>query len=286
MKKLIHLNLKRFDVSDQFGGVNHNLNITDWGAAIVGEIDTFVNNTATENEIDFAVYFPEAHIISAKKMISLESRLGIGCQSVYRQDVSPGGNFGAFTSHRPASAMRQLGVTHTIIGHYEERLDKIELLAKAEVRDFSSVNEILNQEIKMAQQQEMKVLYCIGESLEQKSHWKDVLYEQLTIGLKGVELEGIAIAYEPIWAIGPGKIPPTGEQIKEIADYVKTILPNTPLLYGGGLKKENAKEIASIDSLNGGLIALTRFSGDIGFYSEEFKEIVEEYIGIKNEVVV
>lgn len=285
MKKLIHLNLKRFDVSNQFGGVNHNPDFTDWGATIVKEIDDFVNNIASENKIDFAVYFPEAHIISARNGKGLESKLGIGCQSVYHQDVTRGGNFGAFTSHRPASAMKQLGVTHTIIGHYEERLYKINLLERAEVRDFSSVNETLNQEIKMAQQQGMKVLYCVGESSEEESYWKDVLNEQLTTGLKGVDLEGIAIAYEPISAIGPGKTPPTGERIKEIADFIKTILPNTPLLYGGGLKKENAKEIAEIDSLDGGLIALTRFSGDIGFYSEEFKEIVEEYIGERSEVV-
>lgn len=284
MKNLVHLNLKRFDISDKFGGVNHNLNIMDWGAEIIGEIDTFLNEIALKNEIDFAVYFPEAHIISAKKMVSPDSRLGIGCQSVYSQDVSPNGGIGAFTSHRPASSMKQLGVTHTIIGHYEERIDKIDVLSNANVRDFSSVNKILNQEIKMAQQQKMKVLYCVGESLEQKGQWKEVLYEQLTIGLRDIELEEIAIAYEPIWAIGPGKTPPTSVQIKEIADYIKSILPNTPLLYGGGLKKENAKEIASIDSIDGGLIALTRFSGDIGFYSEEFKEVIEAYIGRKNEV--
>lgn len=280
MKKLIHLNLKRFDVSDKLGGVNHQEDLFNWGESIVSEIDDYTKKISEEHDMEFAAYFPEAHLLTAIKGLSEDSKLGIGCQSVYRKDVEPGGNFGAFTTHRPASAMSQIGIEHTIIGHFEERLDKNELLGLVGVEDPKIVNDILNQEIKAAQKRNMKVLYCIGESLDQKENWQKILKEQLAIGLTDVDMSNLAIAYEPVWAIGPGKTPPTGEQIKEIADYIKTLYPNTPLLYGGGLKKENAAEIASIDSLDGGLIALTRFSGEIGFYPDEYQEIINEYLGL------
>lgn len=286
MKKFIHLNLKRFDVLDKLGGVNHQGDVFNWGEYITSEIDEYTKNVSQEYDVEFTAYFPETHLISATKGLSKDSQLSVGCQSVYRKDVEIGGNFGAFTTHRPASAMSQLGINHTIIGHFEERLDKNEMYELVGVNDSQIVNKLLNQEIKTAQKRGMKVLYCIGESLEQKDNWQIVLKEQLEIGLANIDLSDVAIAYEPVWAIGPGKTPPTAEQIKEISDYIKTLYPNTPLLYGGGLKKENAAEIANIDSLDGGLIALTRFSGKIGFYPDEYKEIVEAYLGIKDEVLV
>lgn len=286
MKKYIHLNLKRFDVSNEFGGVNHDKNLFNWGTNIVKELDSFTKELSGQNDMDLVMYFPEAHLLPAIAGLSKDSALVVGCQSVYRKDVEIGGNFGAFTTHRPASAMSQLGINHTIIGHFEERLDKNEMYELAGISDSTLINKMLNQEIKMSQKRGMKVLYCIGESLEQKNDWQNVLKEQLEIGLENIDLSDVAIAYEPVWAIGPSKTPPTAVQIKEISDYIKTLYPKTPLLYGGGLKKENAREIASIDSLDGGLIALTRFSGEIGFYPEEYKEIVEEYLGIKNEVLV
>lgn len=92
--------------------------------------------------------------------------------------------------------------------------------------------------------------------------------------------ENLTIAYEPIWAIGPGKPPPGAEYIAFVTKLIQAFvehhlgfLPN--VVYGGGLKEENAAAIAGIDSLSGGLVALTRFSGSIGFYPDELKKIVE-----------
>ena len=60
------------------------------------------------------------------------------------------------------------------------------------------------------------MLYCIGESSEEQERWKEVLKEQITVGLEGVDKSLVTIAYEPIWAIGPGKIPPD-------KDYITTV---------------------------------------------------------------
>mgnify|MGYP003606514953 CR=1 FL=1 len=282
MTKYIHLNLKRFDVLDELGGVNHSKDITRWASNIMEQVQPTLIELKRKYDIECVVYFPETHLLPALSVQMEETPLKVGCQSVYRRDVSAGGNFGAFTTNRPAASMKQLGVTHTLIGHFEERLDKKELLEIAGATDFSSVNTILNQEIKAAQNQGLKVLYCIGESAEERmGDWQSVLKEQVLSGLVDVEEKSVVIAYEPIWAIGPGKTPPSFEQIQEVSDFLKSLKPDIPVIYGGGLKLDNAKGMATIDSLDGGLIALTRFSGDIGFYPEEYLAIINEYLGEK-----
>lgn len=71
------------------------------------------------------------------------------------------------------------------------------------------------------------------------------------------------IAYEPIWSIGPGKTPAGKEYITKIAKFVKEKTNGMDIVYGGGLKQDNAEMLASIDEIDGGLIALTRFQGEI-----------------------
>lgn len=278
MKKKIFINLKRFDILKSNHGVNYSENVFDWGSHMVKELDGFLKNTSIYQKVDIVVYFPEAHIIPAimeKKKIN--SILEIGCQAVYKEDVGLNGNFGAFTSHRPASSMKQLGISHTIIGHFEERLSKRELLAVGNSKEFSAVDRVLNEEIKMAQKQGMEVLFCIGENADERSNWRDVLGEQLKIGLSGADKKKISIAYEPIWAIGPGKKAATKDEIEEVVMFIKEMQPDIAVVYGGGLKKENVKTIAQVNNLDGGLVALTRFSGDIGFFVKDFSEIIEEY---------
>ena len=89
----------------------------------------------------------------------------------------------------------------------------------------------------------------------------------------------MTIGYEPIWAIGPGKTPPDAEYITMIGTYIKEVTDGMDVVYGGGLKKDNAAMLASIPVMDGGLIALTRFQGEIGFYPEEYLEIVDTYLG-------
>lgn len=279
MKNYIFLNLKRFDILKEYNGVNHTKDILNWGYDLIKNVSEPLKKIAKENDVEFAIYFPESHLIPAINAIDKEnSFLKIGSQGVFREDVSKGGNFGAFTSNRTATAMKQLGVTHTLIGHFEERKDKMELLQIGGTKDMMVINDILNAEIKQAENQKLKVLYCIGEKAEEKDCWQDVLKEQIIRGLKDVDESNIIIGYEPIWAIGPGKVPPTTGEIEEIVTYIKGLKPEIPVIYGGGLKKDNSKTISNIASLDGGLIALTRFSGEIGFYEEEYIEIIEEFL--------
>ena len=168
------------------------------------------------------------------------------------------------------------------IGHCEERNDKAGILAEAGVTDTDAVNRLLNQEIKCAIARGMKVLYCIGEKSEEQEQWQEVLGKQLEIGLKDVDTSKVVIAYEPIWSIGPGKTPADKEYITKIARFVKEKTNGMDIVYGGGLKQDNAEMLASIDEIDGGLIALTRFQGEIGYYPEEYLEIIRLYMGKVN----
>ena len=171
------------------------------------------------------------------------------------------------------------GCETTIIGHCEERNDKAGILAEAGVTDTDAVNRLLNQEIKCAIERGMTVLYCIGEKSEEQDQWQEVLGKQLEIGLKDVDKSKVVIAYEPIWSIGPGKTSAGKDYITKIARFVKEQTGGMDIVYGGGLKQDNAAMLASIDEIDGGLIALTRFQGEIGYYPEEYLEIIRLYMG-------
>ena len=276
--KHIFLNLKRFDVPVELGGVNRLAPMADWGRAVVEGTQAGLAHYDPA-EVEFVQFFPEAHLLSAAAARCEDSRVEVGCQSVYRQDVAPGGNFGAFTSNRPAAAAKALGCTAALIGHCEERNDKAGVLAEAGVTDTAAVNRLLNQEILCAQKQGLKVLYCIGEKSEEQERWQEVLGEQLDIGLAGVDKSQVVIAYEPIWSIGPGKTPADKPYIEKIARFVKERTGGLDVVYGGGLKTDNAEMLASIPEIDGGLIALTRFAGEIGFYPNEYLDIIRLYLG-------
>lgn len=273
--KYIFLNLKRFDIPKEFGGVNSIANPSEWGKYIVE--NTQVQLDQYNRKAKFAMYLPEAHLLGACNALNKDSNLEIGCQSVYREDTEVRGNFGAFTTQRTAKSMKAIGCKSTIIGHCEERKDKTGILREAGVMDNDSVNRILNKEVKAAVNAGLSVLYCIGENTNEMENWQEVLRKQIQIGLDGVDTSKVAIAYEPVWAIGPGKTPPGRDYIEKIARFVKKETNGMPVVYGGGLKVDNAKMLASIPEIDGGLIALTRFSGEIGFYPEEYLEIIQTY---------
>ncbi|HJC63678.1 MAG TPA: triose-phosphate isomerase [Candidatus Blautia merdavium] len=275
--KHIYLNLKRFDVPAEFGGVNRIAGMQDWGGFLV-------HNTQEElkkygQEAEFAMFFPELHLFGALNARSEDSPVQIGCQGVFRQDVQPGGNFGAFTTNRPAAAMKAAGCETVLIGHCEERNHIGGILQMTGETDTRIVNQILNEEVRCALERGMKVLYCIGEKSEEQPRWQEVLGEQLEIGLKDADPSQVVIAYEPVWSIGPGKTPADKEYITKIAKFVKEKTGGMDIVYGGGLKKDNAAMLASIPEIDGGLIALTRFQGEIGFYPEEYLEIISLYLG-------
>lgn len=307
MKK-IFVNLKRFEVSRDLGGVCPMSDPIEWTRWIMNE-SIRLNLGSLENV--FVTYFlPEALIPTAIETLSHyrdaeKARLAVGCQSVFRDDIRAGANFGAFTTNRPATAMRELGCEWTIIAHSEERRDKTQILAAydpeinthepARAKADDAVDRLLNEQVKRAVEKDMKIVFCIGETAEQKGtgdfdayapRVRAVLERQLSVGLKGVDpvaAREIVIGYEPIWAIGPGKTPPNADYIGFVSSYVKEItgrLFGQPLavIYGGGLKEENAKSIAGVKTVDGGLIALTKFTQPIGFDPESLKNIVMAYI--------
>ena len=279
--KHIFLNLKRFDVPVEMGGVNRLAPVADWGRAIV---EGTQNGLAHYDpaRVDFVMYLPEAHLLNAAASRKPGSAVKLGSQSVYRVDTAVGGNFGAFTTNRSASAVKALGCESTMIGHCEERNDKMGILAEAGVigpEAAAAVNRLLNQQIKCAVARGLTVLYCIGEKSEEQENWQQVLGDQLRIGLEGVDKSKVVIAYEPVWSIGPGKTPADKSYITKIARFVKDVTGGMDVVYGGGLKTDNAEMLASIPEIDGGLIALTRFAGEIGFYPNEYLDIIHLYMG-------
>lgn len=279
--KHIFLNLKRFDISPARGGVNRLAPAERWGAAVIlGIQDALARYDAAQTE--FTVYLPEAHLLSAAGAKKAGSPVKLGCQSVYRADTAPGKNFGAFTSNRTANAAAELGCESVLIGHCEERADKLGILAEAGVSGGAAsgaVSRLLNRQILAAQAAGLSVLYCIGESSEEQPVGQQVLGEQLDIGLDKVDKSRVVIAYEPIWSIGPGRTPADRPYIEKAARFIKERTGGLDVVYGGGLKADNAGMLSSIPEIDGGLIALTRFSGEIGFYPEEYLEIIRLYLG-------
>jgi len=281
----IFLNLKRFDIPAARNGVNRLVSPDIWGTNIVSMTK---DGMKPYPDAAFVAFMPEAHILPAvaAKEANGVANLAIGCQGVFRFDTAEGGNFGAFTTNLTANAAAALGCEWALIGHCEERKDKAEIIQAGGGNDLDAVNEILNQEVHCAVSAGLKVLYCVGEKADELEISGEVLNKQIMNGLSGIingkDKDKIVIAYEPVWAIGPGKTPPDREYIEKTVDLIKELTGGLPVVYGGGLKAENAGMLASIKQLDGGLIALTRFTpGDFGFYPNEYNEIVAKYMEVR-----
>lgn len=307
----ILINLKRFDVPRASGGICFFSKPQEWIESVIE--DTIKYGLGGRKDLHITYFLPEALILSAiskLKTFQSEKTMGIdiGCQGVFRDDIKKGGNFGAFTSNLPAAAAKNLGCTWAIIGHSEERADKLSLLEEFEPslrndiklnsKARKTVDVIINKEVICALDAGINVLLCVGETakekgegdfVEQKSRIESVLESQLLLNLRDVKSrlknKKVIIGYEPIWAIGPGKNPPSKEYITFISQYIKTIVKNElnfkPIVvYGGGLKEQNAGMLSKINSVDGGLVALTKFTGEIGFSVIELKRIIDKFLTI------
>jgi triosephosphate isomerase len=299
--KHIFVNLKRFDVARELGGVCPEANPVAWVRSVMTSVMN--NGAARRPDMTLTIMLPEALLVPAVETVrELEpvtgGRVAIGCQSVHRENVARGGNFGAMTTFRPAVAMKQIGASWTIIGHCEERRGYGAILSACASDGAAisrAVDGFLRQSLDCALASGLKVLFCVGETAEekgegdlecQKPRIREVLARQLRAGLSGLDEDAVrnnlCVAYEPVWAIGPGKVPPHREYVAFVAKAIGEISAETTgihaqVVYGGGLKKENAAMIGSIGELSGGLVALTRFTGDIGFYPDELAEIMALY---------
>lgn len=309
----IFVNLKRFDIPKSMGGICPIDDSKMWIENIMKEAVEL--GLGKLDCINVTFLLPESLIISAKEALSKYQEndtktINIGSQGVFRENVKVGGNFGAFTTNLPAAAVKSLGCTWSIIGHSEERKDKLGIIERFESfsnervntseKAAKAVNSLINDEVISALDTGINVLMCVGETgdergsgsfEEQKPRIQKVLETQLEMGLKGVEgymaNQKIVIGYEPIWAIGPGRTPPGTEYIEFVSTFIKSIVKEKfnfgPIVvYGGGLKKENVEMIASIKSIDGGLVALTRFTGDVGFEPSGLAEIIKTFIKGKN----
>ena len=126
--KHIYLNLKRFDIPKEEGGVNSIAPINGWGSYIVEHTKDALA-AYSEEEAEFIMYLPEAHLLPAVEALKGSSRIAIGAQGIHREDVSSGGNFGAFTSNRTGKAVKALGCASVLIGMLKsESVDAIHLL--------------------------------------------------------------------------------------------------------------------------------------------------------------
>lgn len=275
--KYIFANLKRFDIPKEMDGINGLAPVSKWGSCLTQQIRGTMDQYAAQAEI--GIFYPEAYLLQAAEAKGTEDKWKIGVQGIYRKDTEKGGNFGAFTTNRTAKSVKAMGCEYVLIGHCEERMDKAGILAEAGVVDPKAVNRLLNEEISCAVKAGLSVLYCVGETEEEQDRWQEVIGQQLDVGLHEVNLSGIAVAYEPLWAIGPGKPVPDSDYITKVAEFIKLRTGGCPVIYGGGLKEENARMLAAIPCVDGGLIGLTKFSGDIGFYPEGFAAIIEKYLG-------
>ncbi len=275
--KHIYLNLKRFDVPREYGGVNSLAPLNKWAETIIESTQKKLSKYKN-SDVEFVQFYPELHLLEAVKALDSDSLIKIGSQGVYRDDVEIGKNFGALTTNLPAAILSELGCKYTLIGHCEERNDIRGIIEASGKADEDAISKILNKEILAAQERDIKVLYCIGENNNQQTEWQNVLYNQIYFGLEGAKKSDIVLAYEPIWSIGPGKQPADKEYITKVAKFIKKEFGDIDIVYGGGLKQDNASMLASIDEISGGLIALTRFQEDIGFYPDEYLEIIDLYL--------
>ncbi|MDK2991849.1 MAG: triosephosphate isomerase [Clostridiales bacterium] len=307
--KNIFVNLKRFDVPKAYGGI---CQMDDPKAWIRWVIEECVEKGLGKMEnVKVTFLLPESLIITARERLAdypvgETGGINVGCQGVFREDVALGGNFGAFTTNRPASAAKAIGCTWVIIGHSEERKDKLDVIERFEpacrqderlwLKAMKAVNGIIADEVRCSLKVGLNVLLCVGETEEERGHGefeqqkpriREVLKTQLEQSLRFIsanEAQGhMVIGYEPVWAIGPGKVPPDAEYISFVSAYIKSVVEvmlgfEPPVVYGGGLKEENAAMIAGIDTIDGGLVALTRFTGDIAFEPKGLKAIIDKYI--------
>ena len=168
------------------------------------------------------------------------NKIFLGAQNVSTE------NEGAFTGEVSAIDLKASGVEYCIIGHSERREYQKE-----------SLEEIHKKLMKLLEN-EITPILCIGETKEEREEKKveQVLKEELETAIDTLteeEKAKIIVAYEPIWSIGTGIIP-TMEEIEEVFRFIKQILPNSSILYGGSANEKNIDLLKTVSLIDGYLL--------------------------------
>ncbi len=214
-------------------------------------INEFLPMVKDITDVDILIAPPFTALASASKLLK-SSNVILAAQNVYLEEN------GAYTGEISPRMLLSAGCTSVIIGHSERR------------EYFSESDEIVNKKIKLARANGLDVILCIGESLEQREANKtfDILGGQLEGSLKDLPLDGITVAYEPIWAIGTGKTA-TAEQANETHVFIREWLKKNKegadavrIQYGGSVKPDNVVSLMSQPEIDGALVGGASLKAD------------------------
>lgn len=218
---------------------------------------------------DLNNYLKELEVINNKNVVIcptsiyipyfLKKGFQVGIQNTF---MHPNG---AYTGEVSPKQAKSLGVNYTILGHSERR-------------NYLEENDtFINKKVLEALENKLKVVLCIGETLEERNMLKTdkILKRQVINGLRNVEkIRDVIIAYEPVWAIGTGVVP-TNKEISSTISYIKTIIDNlypssnVKIIYGGSVTEKNIKELMKIDEVSGFLV------GGASLNTKAFLKIIE-----------
>ena len=202
--------------------------------------------------------------IDAALKASAGSNIEIGAENCHFEKS------GAFTGEVSPVMLKEMGVKYVIIGHSERR------------RYFGETDVTVNKRLKSAIEEGLKVILCVGETLEQREQGitAELVAMQTKIALLGVsknDAKNVIIAYEPVWAIGTGKTA-TSDQAEEVCAIIRDVIADIydtdtaegmTIQYGGSMNAKNADELVSKVNVDGGLI------GGASLKAEDFSIIVK-----------
>ncbi len=185
------------------------------------------------------------------------SNVALGAQNCYVKES------GAFTGEISPQMLKDTGCAWVIIGHSERR------------QIFKEADALLNEKLKYALSQGLKVMFCIGETLEERQGgiMNDVLSRQVNLGLAGLaesDFANVAVAYEPVWAIGTG-VTASPEQAEEAHAFVRGLVEAQfgagiaqalRIQYGGSVKPDNAAELIAKPNVDGFLVGGAALKAD------------------------
>ena len=201
------------------------------------------------------VYVPPHTLICPMAQMVKKTKIEVGAQNCHHQN-----DYGALTGSINAKMIKGVGANYVILGHSENR-------------QRGETDKLINLKIKTALNNNLKVIFCIGETIKEKKNKKTnlVLSRQLKLGLQGLKFnKNLIIAYEPVWAIGSGMIP-TSEDLFKTINFIKSkVKKSVKVLYGGSVNDKNITELKTINNIDGYLI------GGASQNSKKFIDIIKK----------